>query len=320
MRYLPYKGTPEAELLQAEYENCPTDYLSTLASKYGYSSVNSFQNGMFNQLGARRPAPHTTKDLYDKPPIIKTDGLLVLADVQVPFQDAEFLNNVLDLAYCWGIKDGVSAGDFLNMSAFSIFIHKPEDKIWKQEREVARDVMRAMYNAVGGWLLLLGNHEVFLIKHMAEQLDMQDILKLLNNPRGFIATNYYYCLAEIAEERWRITHPRNISVIHGRVAGRLANKFHQNVVAFHGHLAGIALTEDGEHIGIDGGVCCEPLALDYASQRDTLRPAMNKGAVILIKGDDNCCHYYHLTPNSDWKALKKLYAQGGIICHTLKKK
>lgn len=304
----------ERDQLIKDYQDCPaetiTEFCILKASQYGFKNSTSFQNKMWQTLGVRRKVPASKKKLYNDPPIIRTDGLLVLSDIHIPFHDAIFINNCLDLANAWGIPKGVNNGDFLNMTAFSIFIHKPHDKIWAEERDTAILAMRAMADAVPDWLLLLGNHEAFLIKQLAEQLKADDILALLGNQQGFKATDYYYCKAVIGEGKqgeWRISHPRNIATIHGRVAARLANKCETNVISGHGHLFGVVPSENDRFIAIDSGVCCEPLALDYAVQRDTLRPTMCKAATILIKGDDGKCHYYPLRPDSDWQALRRLY-------------
>jgi hypothetical protein len=155
----------------------------------------------------------------------------------------------------------------------------------------------------------MGNHDDFLIKALSEQLGYEDILKLLDSPEGFKTTNYYYCLVYVGEDLWRITHPRNISVIHSRIAQRLAIKYGCNVVSGHGHLAGITFDEGNRYWAIDGGVGCVPAKLDYASERDTTRPAMCQAAVFIMLGEDGISHPYLVTPKTDWKAMKRLYGK-----------
>lgn len=296
---LPSKESPQAQKLIRRY----LDYedLEVLAKEFGFKDGHSFQTTFFNQYQIRRIARRSTKRRWDNPSKLKANGFLILPDVHSPFYDADFINQCLDLAYSWKVEQGITAGDFLDMTTFSIFASKPEHT-WKKERDDTRKLMLAMRDAVPKWLMLAGNHEYFLIKKLAEEFDMQDILALLGNIWGFTATDYYFCEAN----EWHITHPRNVSVIHGRVAGRLATKLGRDVASGHGHLWGWVKTEDGKHNGIDMGVCCESVMLDYASQRDTLRPTMCKGALFLIKVGNKTLPY-PVSPDTDWKAMRRMY-------------
>jgi len=271
---------------------------------WGFRTVKSFSDSLRDTWELRRPVPASEKHKWDDPPKLHGD-ILILCDLQIPFHDADFINKCMDLAYAWGILKGIAAGDMMDMTAFSIFATKPEDT-WADERDMAEQIMQAMTDSVPEWLMLAGNHEYFLIKRLAEQFDMKDVLRLLDKPKGFTASDYYFC---IANGDWRISHPRNVSVIHGRVAQRLATKLSMNVASGHGHLWGHVLSEGGKYDAIDIGVCCEPTALDYASQRDTLRPAMNKGDLILKKVDGKTIPYT-LRPGMDWDAMRHLYQRG----------
>ena len=109
-------------------------------------------------------------------------------------------------------------------------------------------------------------------------------------------------------DKWRISHPRNISVIHGRVPQRLCDKFHCNIASGHGHKAGIVSDHSNMYTACDVGVTCDPKRLDYATIRDSTRPAMCQGALILKEGKDGKCHPWHIDPRTcDWEALKKCY-------------
>ncbi len=233
---------------------------------------------------------------------------VVISDVQIPFQDGEFLYKVLHLANKWGVKQGISAGDFFNQSAFSIFLHRPEDKLWKEEATAAQQVASVMLSLIPNWLFLLGNHDAFLLKTVAHQFGHDALMRLADMPTGIESSDYYWCIVEDGRgNEWRVTHPRNISVIHARVPQRLAARYQQNVIASHGHLIGMTPDDSGKFCCIDEGVCCDPLRLDYSMERDSTRPAMNQGAVIL-KETDGLLHPYLLHPKwTDFEALEKAY-------------
>lgn len=251
----------------------------------------------------------STKQMYNDPIIIR-GSTLVLMDMQVPYQDGEFVLNVLKVAKAWDIKQGILGGDFFNMNAFSIFFTKPEDSIWHDEAQVAERIAGIMLRYVPKWMMVMGNHDCFLLKKLAHQLDCNDLLKLADMPVGYEASNYFWCLVEDRQgNKWRITHPRNISVIHGRVPQRLASKYQQNIISGHGHLAATSPDDSGNFYCADCGVCCDPERLDYSEERDSTRPRMNRGAVIL-KEVGGRIYPYHIMPQwADWQALERLYKE-----------
>jgi len=279
------------------------------AIELGFSNADSYNNYMRTH-GARLSVPQSRRSRFDKPEIIREPSLVIF-DSQIPFQDADFLNHLLDLAMDWGIRQGISGGDLLNLTSFSRFYEKPTDKVWERERDEGFGVLAAMADVIPKWLLVKGNHEDFLLKQLQEQIDHGDILSLVDQRtgtlKGFTATDYYYCEVRLGGSTWRVTHPRNISVIHGRIPQRLCERFHCNVASGHGHLAGMTPDYSGKYMACDVGVTCDPLRLDYAVLRDSTRPAQCQGALILQLGDDNKCHPYHILPDADWTALKRLY-------------
>jgi len=304
---LPPKGTPEFEAEVSFYLNSDAATRQQRAISLGFSNPSSYTIAMEREgVFLSRAVPKSMSRRYDNPPVIK-EPCLIIFDTQIPYQDADFVNNLLELASAWGIKQGISGGDLLNMAAFSIFKENPEDKIWKRERDVAIEVLRALHSHIPKWMLILGNHEAFLIKTLAQQIGYDDILALLGKPKGFVATDYYYCLVKLGGSVWRITHPRNVSVIGARVPYFLASKFGANIISGHGHLAGSVKSIGGDFEAIDAGITCDPQRLDYYALRDSTRPAMSQGAVILRMGKDNKPHSYILTPSIDWEAYKGMY-------------
>ena len=274
------------------------------ALRLGFKNYKSYKNAMSSRNVS--VPPDSPFNAFDSPVVIKEPALLIF-DTQIPYQDSGFLFNVLSLARSWGIKQGISGGDLFNMTAFSGFYEAPNAKVFSIEKKVANEMLTALSSYIPNWLLVKGNHEHFLIRKLESQMDMEDIMKVYDAGKCFTSTDYYYCILELAGTKWRITHPRNTSIMHGRVPNKLCNKYHMNIVSGHGHLAGAVFDDSGEYVAIDAGVTCDPMRLDYYAYRDSTRPAMNRGAVIINLGLDGKAHYYHLLPSSDWEALKRLY-------------
>jgi hypothetical protein len=299
-RIAPDEDSPEWAHLVEQFQAPGTD-LGQLARENGYKHQGSLYNVM-SRAGILRTMPLSIKPRYDNAPRLYGD-LLILADLQMPFHDAEFIMRCLDVAHAWGIRQGVSAGDLMNGTAFSKFGHKPADANWKEEARITRDGLMLMHEAVEEWLLLMGNHDIHIIKHLNEQIGMEDIIKLLDRPKGIRGTDYYYCLAN---DTWRISHPRNVSVIPARIPSMLCSKYNMNVAAGHGHLVGIVPWN--QWLAVDIGICCDPLRLDYNAQRDNTRPAMQQGALILKAGSDGVVRPHLLSPWwTDWPAEKRKY-------------
>ena len=246
------------------------------------------------------------KPKYDSP-IVVYGSTLILFDAQVPFQDGDFILALLKLAKAWGVKQGILGGDFFNEAAFSIFSHPPEDMSWHEEAQIASNIGKTLKEYVPSWCAILGNHDAFLLKKLGHQLGHQDLFKLADIP-DVVTSDYYWCLVKDKQGNvWRISHPRNVSVAHGGVPRELALKYQQNVISGHGHLAGMGFDKSGKFLCIDAGVCCDPAKLDYSEQRDSTRPKMNQGAVIL-KEIDGVIKPYHILPDwVDWDALHGLY-------------
>ena len=308
---------PKINLTREEWEAEVNSYHSSArvsrdirARELGFKDTESYGNYM-RRHGVYLSVPTSRREKFNKPEIIR-EPCLVIFDSQVPFHDADFINRLLDLAVDWGIRQGISGGDLLNMTSFSKFYEKPLDKIWEKERNDASGVLQALGDAIPNWFLVKGNHEDFLLKKLEEQIDHEAVLALVDNRTGFLkgykATDYYFCEVRFGGSVWRITHPRNISVIHGRIPQRLCERFHCNIASGHGHLAGMTPDYSGKYLACDVGVTCDPLRLDYATLRDSTRPAQCQGALILQLGDDNKCHPYHILPETaDWTALRRLY-------------
>lgn len=312
MAVKPKIDTRDKEAWEAEinfYRSSSRATRDTRARELGFGDTNSYSNFM-TRHGIYLSVPVSRREKFNKPEIIR-EPCLCIFDSQIPFHDADFLNRLLELAVDWGIRQGISGGDFFNMTAFSRFFENPSDKVWSKERNEAYQTCCAMHDAIRKWLMVKGNHDDFLLKKLEEQMDHEDILSLVDRRSGalsgFKATDYYYCEVRFGGSVWRISHPRNVSVIHGRIPQRLCERYHCNVASGHGHLAGMSPDYSGKYLACDVGVTCDPMRLDYVSLRDSTRPAQCQGALILQQGDDGKCKPYHILPDADFQALKRLY-------------
>lgn len=229
------------------------------------------------EWGARQVKP-SAKPRFDAPPTI--GDCLVLADPHVPYHDADFINWCVDRALALGIKECCIAGDLLDHNALSPFDPNVEDTLG-DEYAAAEDLLGVLAGAFTTVLRIKGNHDSRLEKRLGyHQLPAERTKRLLTDKANVSFSDYYYCLCGT----WRICHPKNASVVPGSVAGRLAGKYHCNIVAGHGHVFGVSQDVSGRYVGVDSGACVDPARLEYVEVRLSTRPAVFQGAVILKDG------------------------------------
>jgi predicted phosphodiesterase len=245
------------------------------------------------EFGAAQ-VPTSKQPRFDSPPHIEGSAL-ILADPHCPYHDADFVNRVLDIALAGRVEHCVIAGDLLDMNAFSPF-DANSNAHFEQDCEEAEGFTEALASAFRSVLWIKGNHEGRLDKRIGlHQLADGRVKRLVSLTDKVVYTGYYFCYVD----DWMIAHPKNVSVIAGRVAAQLAGKYRCNVVAGHGHLWGMAPDVSGRYLGIDSGACADPLRLEYNAMRPNTRPMMVQGAVILRDG-----YPWPLSPHMDLRGMR----------------
>jgi predicted phosphodiesterase len=260
----------------------------------------------FQLYGVHPEVAESQRPRYVSPPKLDTD-CLIICDSHIPFHDAGFVNAVFSLSQTWGIRSLFLAGDILDITALSQFSSRPEDTLSKELTEAGHflGVCCERFEKV---LLVLGNHERRFLHFLREQLREEHLLALIGEKRLTISNySYGFVQGQGHLRNWLIGHPRNISVIPGRVPTFLSRKFPKySVGSGHGHLAGMAFADDGERLVIDIGVTCDPKRLDYISEHLTTRPAVAQGALILKQTTKGVVPYW-LWPGCDFDALRRCY-------------
>lgn len=244
------------------------------------------------------------KPRYKNPPRFRGEKL-ILADAQVPFHNASFINKCIDLALAWGIKSCLLAGDIFDVTAFagSQFHTKPSDT-FRVELSEGRKFVKAIADVFDGEDLITGNHEKRFRHFMREQLMAEEFRLLLKAPENVTFSDYGYCFLE----NWMVGHPRNVSVIPGRIPFFLSRKHPTyNMATGHGHLQALTMAEDGKRIVVDIGSCADFSKLDWVAMDINTRPAMVMGALILRRHSQTG----KLVPTllwewSDFEALAKM--------------
>ena len=272
--------------------------IPVLAHEFNLSPL--YLKKRFQLSGIHVEVSESTKPRYAFPPRFPSD-CLILCDCHIPYHDAKFINQVFALAQAWGIKNLLLAGDVMDIAALSVFAHRPEATL-KKELSDLESFFQAVDETFDKTLMLLGNHERRFLHFLREELRAEHILKLVGEKKAVIS-EYSYAFVE----NWLVGHPRNVSVIPGRIPVFLSRKYpRHNCASGHGHLAGMAYCEDGERLAIDIGCSVDPKRLDWISEHLGTRPQLCQGALILRKVGTQI-HPYLLGKHTDWENMGKLY-------------
>lgn len=227
------------------------------------------------------------RPLYNAPPVIASDNVLVIADVHAPYHDAAWMRVVVAEAQGAGVRDCIVAGDLIDFQALSGFapaVIAAEDAPTVLDGEIAAagEIVEALLVAFDSVTVLLGNHELRLARRLGN-LTVRFFERLIgageNRSR---VSEYHWCrIEDTAGGVWRVTHPRNASLMPVRVAARLTEKHETNVIAAHGHDWGEATGASGRYAAACG-MCGDPARIDYATLEDSTRPLMQQGAWLLV--------------------------------------
>ena len=241
---------------------------------------------------------------YDEPPRIDGD-VLILCDLHVPFHDATWCNKVIGLALLWGVPNLVLAGDILDLVAlrhFAPYFAELGEKKVPDSLEEEFTQAGSVFDALAGFekiLYISGGHELRLLRKLDRSVAVSRFAAMFTDLPQLEMSAYHKC--EVGNN-WHISHPKNASVIPGRVPFFLVRKHRKNVAIGHDHVWGQVQDESGDNIAISIGVCCDPARLDYVALQDTTRPAVTQGALIIKRN-----YPWLLSPKwSDIKALRTI--------------
>lgn len=255
------------------------------------------------------PVPESPKPHLSNP--IRLEGnpnRVILSDLHVPYHDARWLNQVLTLARAWGIETCVLQGDTVDGTCFSKFGHAPDDTL-EEELSAGEGVLASLAASFGRVVVMLGNHETNrLLKTLQQQLRAERFLRMLTDGDNVEITHFEWIEATPRETDgygWVHCHPRNSSVIAGRVPSLIASRSwpRHHVSAGHGHLVGLVRADDGVRWCVDTGICADTARLAYSTFSISTRPAMAQGALLIYEGRP-----WLVTPDMDLTALARVYA------------
>lgn len=304
---------------------------NTVSSKYYH--LKGLPGAPINKI------PQSKYFRYNEPPVLEGDAL-ILPDVEAPYQNADFLNKVIDLARSWRITQMIADGDLLHMDSLSgwqpnwstgrgsglsdsdekklmdIAMTLPSNKqaaimelIGEMEGVEGKDYGREMIESRKVVQAIDKNFEncVWILGNHEDRL-----LRAINSPIG---PSELLSIMNLPAGKWKIapyyygilvSGGQEFRITHPRSAAdnaavALATQYHQHILMAHSHKMRFDWDPSGKYAAIHMGHCVDETRLAYASQRDARRNAHKLGAVIIRNG-----YIWLLSEHSDWETLKKL--------------
>lgn len=244
-------------------------------------------------------------------PLIQLDKpLLVIADLHVPYQNAEWVERVSELALAWGVDDVLLAGDALDMYALSTY-ERESNPTLEDEIEAWREFEDAMLAYYKRLIWMMGNHEYRLGRKIDNAITTAQMVAGVfvdpaNREKVEVVNSYSVNVSLPGPDAlidWRIEHPKSAGA---GVAVNLAVHHRLNVAVAHTHHASTSRDPSGTYFGVRIGASADHNRMSYCTRITHGKDAMTNGALILVPGKDGIFHY-NLEPEMDLRAMKNIY-------------
>ncbi|MFH0938227.1 MAG: hypothetical protein V1899_02965 [Planctomycetota bacterium] len=219
------------------------------------------------------------------------ESCLILPDVEIPLHNAAFVNRCIERALGYGIRAAIFAGDWFHWGSLAHFFESEKDT--DEEIEQIEQHIESFIRPFERIFYIAGNHDRRPQITLDRFIGADKMTRLVIPPklaaefeRKVKASDYFYCWVGEGEDRWRIVHPKATNTVPANAAKAIATANNCNVAMAHNHLVGMQQTADGRHWGLEIGYCVDTERLAYYMRRDTTRPKMRNGALILHKSRD----------------------------------
>ncbi len=229
------------------------------------------------------PAPKIVQHLLESTrpkyttPLRVQGAFLFLSDIEVPYHNAEFLNQCIGVAKAAGIRQVVLGGDLLHLEAFSPFLGADEDA--DSELNEIEEHLPGLLEPFEQVFYFVGNHDQRLQRRLMLRISNEKALRMAI-PDKLMAkiqfSEYFWCEAGTD---WLLEHQVNNSTVPTRVAQSLSSKFGKNVITAHTHKCGMVRING--YWAIDAGCCVDIERLAYTSLRHSTHTTMQNGAVLM---------------------------------------
>lgn len=221
------------------------------------------------------------------------DNYMISCDYHSPWVNTIFLNLFLAIAERFGIKKNIIIGDLFEYHFIMQHYTEVERSLDKEIAQTAPVIKALDYFDEN--TLLQGNHERRIGIQTNSLIQAKHLFGLFG--AEIWAKKFKYSIYDKLNigDKWMLVHPQSYSQISPRVAVRLAEKYHKNIINSHGHLVGSTYDRSGKFQAIDLGNMIDKAKVDYINLRTTTHPMWKNGFGMLRNG-----HFYHFREEADW--------------------
>ncbi len=246
-------------------------------------------------------------------PLSVKGSFIWLSDIEIPFHDADFINQCIAVAKAYDVKQAIWGGDFVHLEAFSPFPGADRDA----EKEITEidEHLPQFLEPFEKVFWILGNHDDRAKRAINLNISNEKALRMIIGDsypefkRKVKFSEYYWMDAAY---NWRLEHAANNRVMPAATAKALAERFHKNIIMGHTHKFGLLQDVSGTLLAIESGCCVDIKKLAYPNLRHSVHTAMVNGAVLML---DTGRQYSPLLLNkfTDWGFEK--YRAGKLKAH-----
>jgi predicted phosphodiesterase len=228
----------EMQRLASIYNSGDREKLQTEAQKLGIKHktlerrIQSFN--MYRAKFLSGAMPRSLTPNYNDYTVVRTNGLIVLSDIEIPDHDEFMLRAALLVAIRYNIKTCVWAGDVIAtdqqaLNSWIPSILNPDSVPYETAVGMLHDTMKAY----GGWFsdqyFVMGNHDDRVGRKTGGEVHLAMLLR--DTPTVFSLYRYLYVFDTVAQEWIYIAPPENYS----KDSAKLARQFYNVVSAPDGY-------------------------------------------------------------------------------------
>lgn len=219
---------------------------------------------------------------------------VIASDWHVPYYSPNWVELMMLTAHKMEVDQLLIPGDFFDQRSFAHHLpsaHEQKDGDW--ELGICGEVLEQVCKCFKRVVLTAGNHDLRIFRMLLGDISFQTTIRMIleNKQDNLLISEYPYSIINPVKAKvggkmeyidgWRITHPKNYSVITGRVATNLCNKYSMNVLVAHGHHSGRVQSLNGRYTCGDTGGMFDLLKQQYVMYTDTTHPVWNNGFWII---------------------------------------
>ena len=206
--------------------------------------------------------------------------VMALADCHVPYHCHGAVSEALDQAQSEDIKTLVLVGDVIDNDYCSQYMNMTAPGDAERVGEhiyLAYEFLEALTKVFKNIYVIKGNHDDRALKVVQRLWRMDHVWRIFTTTdkgsifdRFTITDRFWMVMKDSPWGDYRFTHQKNYSVIRGRVAQRLVEKYRCNIVSSHCHDQVKSRVDDWWAVA--PGCIADPDKVEYIQMRDTLNP------------------------------------------------